>query len=446
MKPLASLFLSVRYLAGRGERGGARIRSAVIGVAVSLVPLVVVMQLADGMIQGITDRFIEAGTYHLQAIHAPDMSSEEVEEAADRIAGIRGVNVVTPERRGMGLLSSEAGRSGVTIRAIPADAWSTDAGLRRYVEVEAGSFDLSGENSVVLGRALAEELGVEPGDPVRLLTVRPLDNGAFLPRVSRFTVAGVISTGYQELDQLWVFMPLERGMRVLPPGSSRQVLGIKIAEPYSLPNPLFASGRGGEARYLANEVARRLGVEWRLFTWYELERSRYMSFRTTKNLLVFIMALIVVVAAVNISSSLVMLVLEKQSEIAILKSIGASPAGIRRVFVLAGFFTGVLGAALGLAVGLAVAVNINGVLAGIEAVADWIQGGVYLLLSPLVDDVPRNLNVFHSEFYLETIPITVDPAQLFAVAALTVLLSTLAALVPAYRAGRIRPLEVMRRH
>ncbi|NBF41257.1 MAG: FtsX-like permease family protein, partial [Spirochaetes bacterium] len=176
------------------------------------------------------------------------------------------------------------------------------------------------------------------------------------------------------------------------------------------------------------------------------ERSRYMSFRTTKNLLVFIMALIVVVAAVNISSSLVMLVLEKQSEIAILKSIGASPAGIRRVFVLAGFFTGVLGAALGLAVGLALAVNINGVLAGIEALADWIQGGVYLLLSPVVDDVPRSLNVFHSEFYLETIPITVDPAQLFAVAALTVLLATLAALVPAYRAGRIRPLEVMRRH
>lgn len=446
MKPLASLFLAIRYLGGRGERGGARIRAAVLGVGISLVPLIVVLQVADGMIQGITDRFIEAGTYHLQAMHAPDMSLPEVEDAAGRAATAPGVTAVTPERRGMGLLSSQQGRSGVTIRAIPADAWGRDAGLRRYLDVVSGSFDLTAEDSVVLGEALADELGVEPGDPVRLLTVRPLENGAFLPRVSRFTVAGVVSSGYQELDQLWVFMPLARGMRVLPPGSSRQILGIKIAEPYSLPNPLFAAGRSGDGRYLANEISRRLGAEWRLYTWYQLERSRYMSFRTTKNLLVFIMALIVVVASVNISSSLVMLVLEKQSEIAILKSTGASPAGVRRIFVLAGFFTGALGAALGLAVGLAVAVNINAVLTGIEAVANWMQGGIYLLFSPVLDDVPRSLNVFHSEFYLETIPIMVSAGQLLAVASLTVLLATIAALVPAYRAGRVRPLEVMRRH
>lgn len=446
MKPLASLLLALRYLAGRGDRGGARIRAAVLGVGISLVPLVVVLEIADGMIQGITDRFIEAGTYHLQAIHAPDMDAAEARAAAERASAVPGVTGVTPERRGMGLLSSAAGRSGVTIRAVPPEAWRADEGLRRYITVEAGAFDLTDGNSVVLGSSLAEALDVSPGDPVRLLTVRPLAGGSFLPRVSRFTVSGVISTGYQELDQLWVFMPLERGMRVLPPGSSRQLLGIKIDRPYTLPNPLFARGRSGEGRYVANEIARRLGSEWRVFTWYELERSRYMSFRTTKNLLVFIMALIVVVASVNISSSLVMLVLEKQSEIAILKSTGAGPAGIRRVFVLAGFFTGALGAALGLAVGLAIAVNINGVLAGIEAAADRIQGVIYLLLSPLVDDVPRSINVFHSEFYLETIPIMVDARQLLVVAAATILLATLAALVPAYRAGRVRPLEVMRRH
>lgn len=443
MKPLASLFLALRYLRGQG---GSRIRSAVLGVGISLIPLVVVLEIADGMIQGITDRFIEAGTYHLQGIHSPDMSEEEVTEAAAAVRDVPGVTTVIPERRGMGLLSSEHGRSGVTIRAVPPEAWKEDPGLRRYITVEQGRFDLTGGERVVLGRSLAEELGVGPGDAVQLLTVRPLENGAFLPRVSSFTVSGVVTTGYQELDQLWLFMPLERGMRVLPPGSSRQLLGVKIENPYSLPNPLFGAGRGGEGRYLANQIARTLGVEWRVFTWYELERSRYMSFRTTKNLLVFIMALIVVVASVNISSSLVMLVIEKQSEIAILKSTGAGPGGIRRVFVLSGFFTGALGAALGLALGLLVAVNINAVLQGIEALADAVQGLLYVLLSPLVDDVPRSINVFHSEFYLETIPISVDPAQLLVVAALTVMLATVAALVPAYRAGGIRPLEVMRRH
>ncbi|MFO8063518.1 MAG: ABC transporter permease [Spirochaetota bacterium] len=446
MKVLASLFLALRYLTGRGERGGSRIRGAVLGVGISLVPLVVVLGLADGMIQGITDRFIEVGTYHLQGVHSPDMSVEEIREAASRVSEVNGVTGVVPERQGMGLLSSEGGRSGVTVRALPAETWDADESFRRYIEVEAGSFDLEDPDNVVLGSRLAEQLDVEPGDPVRLLTVRSLDGGSFLPRVSRFTVAGVVSSGYQELDQLWVFMPFERGMRVLPSDSSRQILGIKIEEPYALPNPLFAGGRTGDARYLANEISRSLGPEWRLFSWYELERSRYISFRTTKNLLVFIMALIVVVASVNISSSLVMLVLEKQSEIAILKSTGASPGGIARVFVLCGFFTGALGAALGLSVGLALAVNINGLLTGIEVIINRIQGGVYVLLSPIFDNIPQSLNVFHTEFYLETIPVIVHPQQLLLVAGLTTVLSTVAAVVPARRAGRIRPLEVMRRH
>ncbi|MFP4204719.1 MAG: ABC transporter permease [Spirochaetaceae bacterium] len=446
MRRGASLFLALRYLRGRGERGGSRMRGAILAIGISLVPLVVVLQLADGMIQGITDRFIEVGTYHLQAVHAPELPAEEAREAADRVARVRGVTGVVPERRGMGLLSSESARSGVTVRAVPEDLWSRDEGFRRYIDLEAGEFDLGEGENVVLGKALAEELEVGPGDRVRLLTVRSLDEDSFLPRVSRFNVAGVISTGYQELDQLWMFMPFERGVRVLPEGSSRQILGIKIKDPYSLPNPLTGGGRRGEARYQANEIARSLGMDWRLFTWYELERSRYMSFRTTKNLLVFIMGLIVVVASVNISSSLVMLVLEKQSEIAILKSTGASPAGIRRIFVLCGFFSGVAGGAIGIAVGLAISVNLNALLAGIENLVGWFQQAFYMAFAPLTDGAPQAVNVFHSEFYLETIPITVDPGQLLLVAVLTTVLATLAALVPAHRAGRVRPLEVMRRY
>lgn len=450
MKLVPSLVLAARFLFGHGSR---RVLGGIIGVGLSLVPLVVVLQVADGMIEGIAARFIEAGTYHAQAITRTSPSGFEVTALADQIESIDGVTMAFAERQGLGLAAGPKGRTGITIRAVEPEIWERDDELQRYLEFSAGGWDLSADDHILLGEEVAKAIGVEPGDTLRVLTVRTLGGGRFLPRSSTFTVAGVFSTGYQDLDRLWVYVPFERGSRIIPADSARQIIGIKVEDPLAIPNPLFNPGgilRGEQRRAAAADVLARIdeqtGADWRVSSWFELERPKYMSFRTTKNLLIFIMVLIVLVAVLNISSTLVMLVLEKEEEIAVLKSIGTAAATIRATFISAGFILGSLGTALGVFLGLLAAVNINQLLAAAEWLLNAVRALASSVVSPFTQIDAGPVELLSPEFYLETIPIAIGLPELLLAGALSIALSAAAAYFPARRAGNIRPLEVLRRH
>ena len=450
MRVAASLLLAVRYLLG--GRAGHRVRGGIIGVGLSLVPLVVVLQVTDGMIAGITTRFIEAGSYHIQAIARGEPTLEEIRAVEAQIAGVPGVTFASPERQGLGLAASASDRTGVTIRALEHDHWERDEGLRTYVEFTAGSWDLNDVNSILLGTEIARLLDVDVGDEVNLVVARPLSGGRFLPRTAGFIVRGVFTSGYQDLDRLWVIIPFERGFSLLPDSIARQLIGVKITDPLALPNPLyhppaFAKGREVEqATGAALTAVRDIGgTNWRVATWFELERSKYMSFKTTKNLLVFIMVLIVLVAAVNISSTLVMLVLEKQDEIAILKSLGASPAGIRRLFVIAGFLLGSAGTAVGISIGLLLAVYINQLLYALEWLLNATAMAGAWLVRPFTDLSAPTIELLSGDYYLESIPFALRGVDVLLIAGLSILLSTAAAYFPARRAARLRPLEILQK-
>ncbi len=450
MRFVPAFVLAQRYLFGHGSR---QVLGGIIGVGLSLVPLVVVLEVADGMIQGIAERFIEAGTYHAQAIARTDPATFEVTALADEIEEIEGVSLAFAERKGLGLASARDGRTGVAIRAVEPNVWDRDPALQEYLRFSAGSWDLSGDDNILLGEEVAKEIGAVPGDAIRLLTVRTLGGGRFLPRSSSFTVTGVFSTGYQDLDRLWVYVPFARGARIIPPDSATQIIGIKIQDPLALPNPIFDPdglfGRGARrsaAQRVLGQVKDLTGTEWRVASWFDLERSKYMSFRTTKNLLIFIMVLIVMVAALNISSTLVMLVLEKEEEIAVLKSTGTSPSTIRIAFVTAGFVLGALGTAVGIFLGLLAAVNINELLALAEWVLNAVRAAGALVVAPFADVSVAPVKLLSAEFYLESIPIVIRLPELLLAGSLSVMLATAAAYFPAQRASRITPLDVLRRH
>jgi lipoprotein-releasing system permease protein len=428
----SSLLIAGRYLKSTGAGNSLRrIRGAILSVALSLIPLIVVMEVSDGMIQGITARYLELGTYHLQAIAGRD--AEMKDEFALRVRELSGVSLAVRERQGVALAYSKQGRGGVTIRAVPGSIWEEDPGLRAYMEIRSGAFDLSTQDSAVVGAEIASRLRVQVGDEIKILTTRSFTSAeSLMPRVSTFIVRGIVSTGYQEMDKLWIYIPIERGDRIMSRETSRQLIGIKVERPF---DSLTDFSRGLRDVFPQG---------FRIFTWNDLEYAQYVSFRTTRYLLVFIMALIICVAAVNIFSSLVMIQIEKREEIAILKSLGMSGAEISGVFVLLGLIVGCIGTFLGVAAGLALSVSINEVIAGVETVINGIWGLSRQLLFLSTGD--ERIRIFNPDFYLEHIPITINLNELALAAGFSLLVALLAAWIPSRGAGKIRPLEVLRKH
>jgi lipoprotein-releasing system permease protein len=173
-----------------------------------------------------------------------------------------------------------------------------------------------------------------------------------------------------------------------------------------------------------------------VYTWEQLQRSQYSSYASTRQLLLFIMALIVLIAAVNVSSATSMLVIERQRDIAVLKAAGADAAGIRGIFLWGSFLTGLTGSILGISAGLLIGRFINPIIRGLEKALSFFsglfRGGEVKILDP--------------GYYLETIPVIIDWGTVFLIGLFTVASSIIASGIPARRAGKLKPLELLRKY
>jgi lipoprotein-releasing system permease protein len=424
LKITCAFFIAIRYLWARAREGGRYLRGAAAGIAVSLVPIIVTMIVADGMIRGITDRYLELGTGHLQVFDLTGSVNDEyfTGTIAEKIKEIDGVSGVWPEQRGMGVIAGKNGRTGVTVRSIEPSFWedSRSAGFLRIID---GAQKPETERDIVLGETLASGIGVKTGDTVRLMTLKTGESGLPSPRSASFTVKGILSCGYNELDALWCIISREGGARVFSSGQPAASLIIKIDDPYK------------NADKISWELFEKLGIGYSIYTWKELLRSQYSSYESTRQLLLFIMALIVIVAAVNVSSATGMLVLERQRDIAVLKVSGASVRGVMGIFLWGSFLTGLFGAIAGIILGLLIGSNINFLIRSLEKILSFFsalfKGGEVRILDP--------------GFYLETIPIIIDWGAVMLIGFFAILCSVLASWIPARRAGKLKPMELLRK-
>jgi lipoprotein-releasing system permease protein len=421
MKPMPGFFVAFRYLFSRDPEGGRYLRGAAIGIALSLIPIVVTLIVADGMIRGITDRYIELGTSHLQARNY--IRNDDIETAPALLSSAEGVQGAYRERQSMGIIVGNGGRTGATIRAVDPGFWE-DAGGRVYLTVIDGDMRLETDREILLGRELATTINAKIGDTVRIMTIRVTEDGRSIPRLTPFTVKGIISSGYQELDALWCIMTYTAGELALPSELSAAHILIKINDPYK------------DADTYVVSLERLLGQDFWVFTWKDLMRTQYSSYESTRQMLLFIMALIVMVAAVNVSSATSMLVIERQRDLAIFKAGGASPQFTSRLFLWGAFFTGLVGSIIGISLGLLVGVNINGCIQGIEAILNFFTGLFH----------GEAIKILDPGFYLEVIPIIIDWGSLALIGVFTILSSMLASWIPAYRAGRTKPIEILRKY
>jgi len=412
-------FIALRYILGPARDGGRYLWGAALGIALSLVPIVVTLIVADGMIQGITDRYLELGTGHLQIHNLSNPASPE--SALPYIEGMPGIRGIWPESQGLGVIMGDSGSRGTTIRASDRSFWD-DEGSQRFLETYAGEARLENDNDVLLGKALADSIGAEVGSIVRIMTLRSSPTGRPLPRVTSFTVRGIVSSGYRELDSLWCLMTYEAGIQILQDPSSYLIL--KIDEPYE------------GADIMAAGITQLLGSGYGVYTWKRLQYSQYVSYESTRQMLLFIMALIVLVAAVNVSSATSMLSIERQRDIALIKISGAKPSFTSFIFLCGAFLTGLIGSLLGIGAGLLIGSFINGIIRTLETVLSfftWLfNAGPVMILD--------------SSFYLETIPIIINGPVILLIGILTIFSSVLSSWLPARRAGKLKPLDILRKH
>ena len=398
---------------------------AIWGIGISIIPLVIVLVVSDGMIKGITSRMIELGSGHIQILDLRP-APRSVQTAADRKRSAQEVFdsirmntrlLLTGSRQqqeGTGLLIGKVGRSGGTIRAIEAGYFTGNPAARNLLTVVDGNLEFDDARSILLGKKIAEKTGLKVGDSCSLLTLVPQYTGnQTKPKLTRFKVAGILSSGYQELDALWIFIPLASADAVLSPQSSLSALTVSIADPFNA--TLLADAK--------DAIQQLLPAGFSVYTWQDLNRSQFYSFQTSKNLL--------------------MLIMERRKEIAILKATGAHPFFITLSFLIAGLFTGAAGLCIGLTGGILAALHINELFTFFEYAINAGQTALYYMVGKT--GVPQTIRLLAPEYYLEYIPISLNATELYIIAAGTLILSVIVCLLPAVYAGKEKPLDSMRK-
>ena len=438
----SSLLFAFRLIFPKSAQKSSARRSvlgAMICIGISLVPLVVVLSVSDGMIGGMTQRIIGLSTSDLENFIARRSSFAESKENftayANLFSNVSGVTGVFPQIESDGLAAGKSYRTGARIRAVEPDIFFRNKDFSTLFEIFDGDLNsfVSDKKSAVIGTKMAELLNLKAGNTFRLITTNINSNGAVSPKVSTFKVAAIVSSGYQEMDSLWIFIPLETGFSVIPRESANFSVMIKTSETFS--KKLVQIQKDCE------EISNGNGL---LYSWKELNSSQFENFSSTKVLLIFIMFLIVLVAAVNISSAIVMLVMERRREIAILKSLGGTSHGITVSFLITGLACGFFGILLGLPVGLLRSVNANELISVTEKIVNFFSRIAYIFSGGSADGFSQ-VHLLDPAYYLTTIPISIPFAELFAVCVSVLLLSLCVSVLPAVKAGKEKPLDIFRK-
>ena len=396
---------------------------AMLCIGLSIVPLIVVISVTNGMIEGMTERIIGLSSSHIQAYVASNISKVKTAEAfidyAEEAGSVRGVKNVYPQVEISALAAGKNGRTGIELRAVQKDIFVRNQSFKNLFEVCEG--DLS-DFTAVIGKKMAEDMELHPGDVFRIITTRSVGD-KIVPKLTSFKISAIVSSGYQELDQFWVFIPLESAYANLAMDTATYNVMIETEDAFS-----------PDLVRIQNKLSENFGRYANVYRWDQIHTAEFENFSSTKVMLVFVMMLIVLVATVNISSAIVMLVMERQKEIAILKSIGAKPNGITLAFLLASLACGAGGLIFGVPIGVLLTVFSNQIVNGLERLVNLFSamggGGDVHLMDPA--------------YYLAEIPVEIPVNQIILIVVAVLFLSVVVSYIPSKKAGKEKPLDILR--
>lgn len=412
IRPL-ELFIGLRYT--RAKRRNHFISfislASMLGTALGVTALITVLSVMNGFGEELRGRILSVAAHVTVTGYGGELTDwQSVQKKAAIKEGVLGS---APYVLAQGLLTVHGKSSGVMVRGILPTEEATVSSLGE--NMKGGNLDdlAAGEYRIILGKELALSLGVWIGDKVTLMAPQASVTAAgILPRMKRFTIAGVFEAGMYEYDSGLVLIDMADAQTLYRLGD--EVTGLRLKLDDIDAAPLFSL-----------DLAKQLDSDYRVRNWTQEHVSFFRALKIEKNVMFVILMLIVAVAAFNLVSTLVMVVTDKQADIAILRTLGMSPGNIMSVFIYQGTIIGFIGTLLGLAGGISLALNVSTIVGAIES---FFQ----------VQFMPPDL------YYISGFPSRLDWNDVTVIGVLSFVMSVLATIYPAWRASRTMPAEALR--
>ncbi len=409
-------FIAFRYLRSRRSEGFISISTffSIAGIALGVATLIIVTSVMNGVRGEMMKHFI-GWSGHVN-IYANTGSIHEYDALIQSLSANPQVQSVAPVVEGQVMVANQGRAVGAQVFGFRAQDIAQKPDIQ--TKMVAGSLEaMTRGEGIVIGKRLADNMSIELGDSLTLISPEGRQTIAGLvPRIKAYPVVGLFEFGMFAYDSGLILMPFDEAQtyfKLSDAGIFRvSTLQVQLHDP-------------SQVDAVTQSMREQLGRGFRVYSWVEANRSIFDALKVQRNVMFIILTLIIIVAAFNIISSLVMLVKEKGRDIAILRSMGATRGMIHRIFILSGMSVGVIGTLLGVALGLVLAINI-------DRIREWIEqaSGGKVLAEQL--------------YFLSTLPSDVSPVEVIGIAFMALGLSFLSALYPARRAAKLEPTEALR--
>jgi lipoprotein-releasing system permease protein len=413
-RPFAAFewMLSLRYLRARRKEGFISVIAgfSFVGILLGVATLIIVMAVMNGFRKELLDKILGLNGHLL--IQPLDSPLTDWEAVAARISKLQGITLAAPIVEGQALASSPFNASGVLVRGIRVqDLVKLPSIANHILQGTLEGFDQG--QGLLIGKRLADQLSVHVGDSLTVVSPRgAVTPMGITPRIKTYKIAAVFEIGMTEYDGAFVFMPLPEAQAYFNRNNDVTAIEVYTTDPDQI----------DQFRQAVSQAAQR---QIFMIDWRQRNATFFNALQVERNVMFLILTLIVLVAALNIISGLIMLVKDKSSDIAILRTMGASQGAIMRIFLITGASIGVVGTVTGFLVGTIICLNVE----SIRQFLSWLT----------------NTELFSPELYfLSRLPAEMDAGETGAVVIMALTLSFLATLYPSWRAARLDPVDALR--
>lgn len=404
-----TIFIALRYLKSKKRYKGVSVNTAISigGVAVGVMALLVVLSVMTGFQQDIQKKILGANAHIIIRDYKGAMSAPAYDEVSEKLRGEKDVVSFAPFVLGQVMVSYGKRAHGVFLRGIEPDSESKTTEILSHIKDGSikGLGEEGGVPGIILGKELAANLGVFTGEKINIVSpIGEIGPMGMLPKVKQFRVAAIFEIGMFEYDSNLVLTGIGPAQDFF--GMKDEISGVqlKLHDIYKAPQ-------------VKKRIQEKLGFSYQVLDWMQMNKNLFSALKLEKFAMFVILVLIVLVASFNIISNLIMNVIEKSREIAILKAIGATNGGIMTVFMLQGLFIGLIGTAIGIT---------GGYLTG------------YILNKYELIKLPADV------YYLSHLPVKMELFDFVTVCVSAIIISFLATLYPAWQAAKLNPVEPLR--